>query len=139
MMILKGSAYVLLDYLSKNAPTVTTLEDLSDQIGYCDKTIRAAMKTLKQYGLVKAVSTNGRGPSHYEVLPVTIDWCKYDRHVGYVEYVYPASRWEIVDAISKTYTEPDQAAQDAARKKGATVLAYGGDGTWFAIRPKGDK
>lgn len=68
-----------------------------------------------------------------------IDFCRVDKDTGCVEFCYPAADWDIVGSLGNCYGEPPQEFQDRAASAGATVLAYGGDGAWFALKRRNDR
>ncbi len=67
-----------------------------------------------------------------------IDFCRVGKHSGCVESRYPATAWKTVDSLGNCYGAPPQDFQERVASAGATVLAYGGDGVWFALRLRND-
>jgi hypothetical protein len=73
------------------------------------------------------------------VADLCIDFCRVDKNTGCVEFCYPSMDWDTVDSLGNCYGAPAQDFQERAASAGATVLAYGGDGTWFALKRRNDK
>jgi len=66
---------------------------------------------------------------------IKVDLCIFDGVPGCIERFYPGTEWEVVDVLGSCWAaEPPRQWQDQAEARGATVVAYGGDGTWFALR-----
>lgn len=68
-----------------------------------------------------------------------VDWCIMPGTksvVGAIDELYPFSEWKVVDSIFG-FSEPRMADLVRFTQQGAEVMAYGGDGTWYALRRKG--
>jgi hypothetical protein len=65
---------------------------------------------------------------------IHIDRCVVGCFTGCIEHCYPGERWERVgEALTNCYGEPDQNFVAQSLAAGASVVAYGGDGMWFAL------
>jgi len=59
-----------------------------------------------------------------------VDWC---RNGLLPDQMYPAAKWQLVGS---TVGEPTEAMKEEARKAGATVIAYDGEGLWLFYKPR---
>jgi len=66
-MMLKGSLYVLHDFIKREQPVTITKEKLAEETGYEYKTVSRGLQRLVRDGLIEAEPISGRGPSTYQV------------------------------------------------------------------------
>jgi len=64
---------------------------------------------------------------------VSLDWCLVDGSSGCVETCYLDKGWVPIYSVYPETAEPSADERAAAAKDGASILAYGGDGYWFAM------
>jgi hypothetical protein len=64
---LKGSQYVLYDFIFHHQPVTISLFELSSSTGYAVETVRQALVALRCAGMIQARPKTKRGPFIYEV------------------------------------------------------------------------
>ena len=69
---------------------------------------------------------------------IHLDRCQHGMFTGAIEALYPGAVWESVASAGQAWSTPPETLLRTARLQGATVVAYGGDGTWYALRPRVD-
>lgn len=65
--LLKGSQYVLYDFISHRQPVTMSLFELSNSTGYSIETVRQALVALRCSGRIQTRPKTKRGPFIYEV------------------------------------------------------------------------
>lgn len=72
------------------------------------------------------------------ITDIRIDRCQHGTFTGAIEVLYPGALWESVASGGPAWLTPPEDLLATARQHGATVVAYGSDGMWYALRPRGD-
>ena len=69
---------------------------------------------------------------------VQVDLCRREvagiSYTGCIEACYPGKQYENLHTFTDQWMQPDDEMVRQAAEAGATILAYGGDGMWFAMR-----